>query len=159
MNVFILSRTQSKLDATAEAIRAKYPKVEVKTLAIDFSKFDDAAQQQVKKELEQVEVGVLINNVGVSYPFCKFFHELTDSEVKDLIELNVNSTTWMTRIVLPKMVERKKGAVVNISSTAGVVPSPLLAQYSAAKSYIDVSLFSVLRVNSSIRLVLSLCMM
>jgi 17beta-estradiol 17-dehydrogenase / very-long-chain 3-oxoacyl-CoA reductase len=78
----------------------------------------------------------LVNNVGVSYPFTKYFHELEDSNVDELMTLNINSTTWMTRLVLPGMLTRKKGAIVNIASAAGVATSPLLAEYGAAKSYI-----------------------
>ena len=51
--------------------------------------------------------------------------------------MNVNSTTWMTHMVLPGMMERKRGTVVNIASAAGVHTMPLLAQYSAAKGYIQ----------------------
>ena len=65
-----------------------------------------------------------------------YFDELDDASVEDLISLNLNSTTWMTRLVLPGMISQKKGAIVNISSAAGVTTSPLLAQYSAAKSYV-----------------------
>lgn len=83
-----------------------------------------------------MSVGVLVNNVGVSYRYTMYFNELDDSSVEDLMSLNVNSTTWMTRIVLPGMISQKKGAIVNISSAAGVTTSPLLAQYSAAKSYV-----------------------
>lgn len=136
MNVLLISRTASKLEETVAEVSQKYPKVQYKTLAIDFSNFDEAARQRVADAIRDLEVGVLINNVGMSYPFCKYFHELTDKEVHDLNELNVASTTWMTRIVLPGMLERKRGAVVNLSSTAGVVASPLLAQYSGAKSFI-----------------------
>jgi 17beta-estradiol 17-dehydrogenase / very-long-chain 3-oxoacyl-CoA reductase len=53
--------------------------------------------------------------------------------VEQLITLNVNSTTWMTRIVLPSMLAKKRGAIVNMASAAGVLNSPLLAQYGAAK--------------------------
>jgi short-subunit dehydrogenase len=50
--------------------------------------------------------------------------------------MNVNSTTIMTHLVLPGMVARRRGAVVNIASSAGCHTMPLLAQYSAAKGYI-----------------------
>lgn len=106
------------------------------TLAIDYKKFDSAARQRVADAVSDKAVGVLVNNVGVSYPFTKYFHELEDSNVEDLITLNVNSTTWMTRIVLPGMLSRKRGSIVNIASAAGVTTSPLLAQYGAAKSYV-----------------------
>lgn len=135
-NVVIISRTQSKLDECAKEITAKYPKVEVKVLAIDFGKFDAAARAKVTALLAGLEVGVLVNNVGVSYPYPQYYNELTDERVEELITLNVNSTSWMTRIVLPNMLARKKGAIVNMSSAAGVTVSPMLAGYSGAKGYI-----------------------
>lgn len=136
MNVMLISRTLSKLTNCKDELASLYPKIEIRTLDIDFSKFDEAARKRVADAVKGLDVGVLVNNVGVSYPFTKYFDELTDNEVAGLIALNIDSTTWMTRIVLPLLVEKKKGAIVNISSIAGVSNSPLLAQYGAAKSYI-----------------------
>eukprot|EP01031_Cornospumella_fuschlensis_P043703 gene43703-53449_t len=136
LNLVLISRSQEKLDATANEIKAKYPKVIVKVLAIDYSQFDEASRKAVADLIKDLNIGVLVNNVGISYPYTKFFHELDDERVTQLVSLNVDSTTWMTRIVLPGMVERKRGAIVNIGSAAGVSNSPLLAQYGAAKSYI-----------------------
>lgn len=138
LNVYLISRTQSKLEATADEIKAKHG-VECRTLAIDYSSFGagDPQHAKVAAALEGVDVGVLINNVGMSYPYPQYFHELSDDEVDKLLHLNVNSTTYMTRLVLPGMVERKRGAVVNVSSTSGLAPTALLAQYSASKAYTD----------------------
>ncbi len=55
-----------------------------------------------------------------------------------LLELNVISTTYMTRVVLPGMAARKKGAIVNLASAASRNPSPFLTLYSGAKSFIEV---------------------
>lgn len=136
-SVFLLSRSEDKLAAVKAELEAKCPKVGVKTLAVDFSKFSAAQAVNVKKALDGLEVGVLVNNVGISYEFAQWFHELTDAEVHGLIALNVESTTWMTRAVLPGMLARKSGAVVNMSSAAARAPLPLLAQYSASKGYIE----------------------
>merc|ERR1711948_149259 len=111
-------------------------------LAIDYSNFDEAARAAVKTKIGDLDVGVLINNVGMSYPFTKYFHELKDGEVSGLVELNVNSTVWMTRLVLGDettngMVKRRRGAIVNTSSGAGRMTSPLLAEYSGAKGFIE----------------------
>merc|ERR1712048_256195 len=76
------------------------------------------------------------NNVGMSYDFPQFFTELTDSKVASLLKLNVESVTNMTRIVLPGMEKRSRGAIVNISSASGLASAPQLAQYSASKSYV-----------------------
>ena len=135
MNVLLISRTQSKLDAVAEEI-SKYG-VETQTLSVDYSNFNEKAQENVKDLFDSLDLGVLINNVGVSYDHPMYFHELSDDAVSKLIALNIQSTTVMTRIALPSMIQRAKGAIVNIGSAAGLTESPLLAQYSAAKSYIE----------------------
>jgi len=142
LNVLVISRTESKLADVAKEIKEKYSSVKVDHLAIDYSNFNDTARTSVKRKLADLDVGVLINNVGMSYPFTKYFHELKDDEVGGLVELNVNSTVWMTRLVLGDeasggMVKRRRGAIVNTSSGAGRMTSPLLAEYSGAKSFIE----------------------
>mmetsp|Transcript_104264 Transcript_104264/g.334432 ORF Transcript_104264/g.334432 Transcript_104264/m.334432 type:complete len:321 (-) Transcript_104264:50-1012(-) len=142
MSVLLVSRTEAKLVEVEKEIKEKFPKVKVDHLSIDYSNFDSAARQAVKAKVADLDVGVLINNVGMSYPFTKCFHELKDDEVAGLVELNVNSTVWMTRIVLGDenssgMIKRRRGAIVNTSSGAGRMTSPLLCEYSGAKSFIE----------------------
>lgn len=137
LNVMLLSRTESKLKATAAAISERYPNISVETVAVDFGNFSDELQATVAESLEGKAVAVLINNVGMSYPFCKYFHELTASEADAMVELNVNSTSKMTYLVLPGMLKAKKGCVVNMSSAAAQNPSPLLSQYSGTKGYVE----------------------
>jgi len=138
MSVLLISRTESKLQDVKKEIEAKnYAGVEVSYLVCDYSKFDKAAQDEVAKVVKALEVGVLVNNVGVSYRYPMFFHELSDSEVKDLMTMNIDSTVWMTRMVIPGMLDRKKGAIVNISSASAMYDLPLLAEYSGSKSFIE----------------------
>jgi 17beta-estradiol 17-dehydrogenase / very-long-chain 3-oxoacyl-CoA reductase len=49
------------------------------------------------------------------------------------MEMNINSTTWMTQFVIGGMVERKRGAIINLSSGSAMYTLPLLAEYSGAK--------------------------
>jgi len=138
MSIVLISRTEEKLQNVQKDILAKkYKDVEVRYVVCDYSKFDKAAQTKVAKEIEKLDVGLLVNNVGVSYPFPKFFHELTDEQVYNLMEMNISSTTWMTRMVLPGMMERKRGSIINIASAAGLHTNPLLSEYSASKAYIE----------------------
>jgi len=142
LHVLLVSRTEAKLVEVEREIREKYPNVTVDHLAVDYGNFDAAAREVVRQKVAGMDVGVLINNVGMSYPFAKYFHELKDEEVAGIVELNVNSTVWMTRIVLGDessggMVQRRRGAIVNTSSGAGRATSPLLAEYSGAKSFIE----------------------
>lgn len=136
LNVVLISRTLSKLEETADEIKKKYSTIEVKVLDIDFNNFDAAARKRVADCFAEIDVGVLINNVGISYPYPKYFYELDDERVEQLMKLNVDSTTWMTKIALPGMLTRKTGAIVNVGSAAGVSSCPLLAEYGAAKSYV-----------------------
>merc|ERR1719373_371967 len=92
MNVLVISRTEAKLQEIEQEIQQRYPKVEVSHLAIDYSNFDGKERDAVKAKISGLDVGVLINNVGMSYPFTKYFHELKDEEIAGLVEMNVNST-------------------------------------------------------------------
>ncbi len=138
MSVLLISRTESKLQDVKTEIEAKNYGGEVSYLVCDYSKFDDKAlQAKVAKVVKDLEVGVLVNNVGVSYRYPMYFHELADDEVDNLVTMNIDSTVWMTRMVLPGMLERKKGAIVNISSASAMYDLPLLAEYSGSKSFIE----------------------
>lgn len=137
MNILLISRTEAKLQKTESDIMSKFPKIQVKHLAVDFSHFGSTEQSLVRDTIKGMDVGVLVNNVGVSYSFCRYFHELTLDEVDNMVEMNVNSTGRMTYLVLEGMLERKRGAIVNMSSSAARGPTPLLAQYSGTKGYIE----------------------
>uniref|UniRef100_A0A2S2QQM1 Inactive hydroxysteroid dehydrogenase-like protein 1 n=3 Tax=Sipha flava TaxID=143950 RepID=A0A2S2QQM1_9HEMI len=90
----------------------------------------------IAKELEGVEIGILINNVGMNYPYPMYVSEVPDSTLWDLVNVNVGAVTHMTKLVLPAMQGRKRGAIVNVSSSAELQPMPLMAVYAATKSYI-----------------------
>uniref|UniRef100_A0A7R9ZQ83 Uncharacterized protein n=1 Tax=Craspedostauros australis TaxID=1486917 RepID=A0A7R9ZQ83_9STRA len=140
MSIMLISRTESKLqDVKKEIDEKKYDGVTVEYTVCDYSKFDKAAQAKVAAAVKDLEVGVLINNVGVSYRYPKFFHELNDEEVQNLMTMNIDSTIWMTRMVLDGMISRKKqgGAIINLSSGSAMYTLPLLAEYSASKSFIE----------------------
>jgi len=140
LNVVLISRTMSKLEECAAELKAKH-KVETKVVAADFSKVQEPGfMKAITTAVADLDVGVLVNNVGMSYSYpCWFAEEDTSEELlASLLQLNVCSTTAMTKLVLPGMVSRKRGAVINLSSAAGNMPcgSPGLAAYSATKAYV-----------------------
>ncbi|KAJ0393191.1 hypothetical protein P43SY_007385 [Pythium insidiosum] len=139
MNVVLMSRTLKRLEEVRDEILAKYPKVQVKVLSVDFTQIEDARVRQSIESLiaEIQDVGVLFNNVGVSYDFPQYFAELPDDRIQSLITLNVTAATIMTKLVLPGMAQRKRGAIVNVSSGSARFCVPLLSEYSASKRYIE----------------------
>lgn len=90
----------------------------------------------MEKAIDGLEVGVLINNVGITYRKAMFFHEVDEKEWVHIVRVNLEGTTRVTKAVLTGMLKRKKGAIVNIGSGAAVVvPShPHFAIYAATKA-------------------------
>ncbi|KAK7312019.1 hypothetical protein RJT34_10560 [Clitoria ternatea] len=139
LNLVLVGRNPDKLKDVSDSIVAKFGKTQVKTVVVDFTGDLDEGVKKIGEAIEGLDVGVLINNVGISYPYARFFHELDEELLNNLIKVNVVGTTKVTQVVLPGMLNRKKGAIVNIGSgAASVIPSdPLYAVYAATKAYID----------------------
>lgn len=139
LNVLIISRSADKLkDTKSEIETATNNKVTVKTLQVDFSTANkDTYYQIILPELKSIDLGILVNNVGVSYEYCEFVHDLSDQILDNLIKINIEATTYMTKMALPLMLSKGKGAIINLSSISGVIPAPLLSVYGASKSYVD----------------------
>eukprot|EP00163_Fabomonas_tropica_P029180 TRINITY_DN6176_c0_g1_i2.p1 TRINITY_DN6176_c0_g1~~TRINITY_DN6176_c0_g1_i2.p1 ORF type:complete len:311 (+),score=106.54 TRINITY_DN6176_c0_g1_i2:440-1372(+) len=135
LNVMLVARTKSKLDAVAEQIRAKYPKVETKVVCVDYA--SDADIEAHPDFTGDLDIGVLVNNVGMSYDHPEYFADVDYASHERLIDINCKAATAMTYAVLPGMVRRRRGAILNVTSAAGHGPSPLLATYSASKAYIN----------------------
>ena len=105
---------------------------------MDFAKEDPTTYiPRIEDSIKDLDIGVLVNNVGMSYEHPMEFLELDSTYVDNLINVNITSLNVMTRIVLPQMTDRKSGAIVNISSLSGTMCTPLLSVYAASKSYVD----------------------
>lgn len=139
LNLVLVGRNPNKLQDVSDSVKAKYGQTQIKTVVVDFSGDLNEGAERIREAIEGLDVGVLINNVGLSYPYARYFHEVDDKLLVDLIKVNVEGTTKVTHAVLPGMIKRKRGAIVNIGSGAAIViPSdPLYAVYAATKAYID----------------------
>ncbi|XP_061180286.1 very-long-chain 3-oxoacyl-CoA reductase-like [Saccostrea echinata] len=135
VNIVLISRSEAKLQEVANEIE-KESKVQTRIIVADFSKGLEL-YDSIREQLAGLEIGTLVNNVGMNYPFHNYFLDVADREeyFMKMINVNVTAVTMMTSIVMPAMVERKKGAVINISSAGGLYPVPLLTVYSACKAY------------------------
>ncbi|CAH0595086.1 unnamed protein product [Chrysodeixis includens] len=137
LNIVLISRSMDKLKATAQEIENEF-KVSTKIIQVDFSGSDEI-YQHIAKEIADLEIGTLVNNVGVSYVYPERFLDMPDWDnmISTLIKANMVSMTRMTKIVLPDMVKRGKGVVINIGSGSSLIPSPMLCVYAATKAYVE----------------------
>ncbi|KAM6495252.1 3-ketoacyl-CoA reductase [Amanita muscaria] len=135
-NIFLVARNKSKLESVASEIHNKYPAVSTRVHTIDFSLDDDAAYATLAAVLENLEIGVLVNNAGTSQSIPAYFSDVPPEEIKNTVSVNVNGTLRVTYIVLPGMTQRKRGLILNIGSFAGAVPTAMIATYAGTKGFV-----------------------
>lgn len=138
INVILVGRSQEKLDNCSKEIKDRYH-VEVRTVCFDMGKSTDELEKVLAPVFKEIPVGILINNVGISYEHSMYLTELPEDRLRTIIHLNCEVTAMVTRMCVPGMVERKRGAIVNIGSAAGIMAcgNPLYDIYSASKGFVD----------------------
>jgi 17beta-estradiol 17-dehydrogenase / very-long-chain 3-oxoacyl-CoA reductase len=138
LNVILISRTKEKLEQIATEIQSKYATIQVKIIPIDFTK-DNSIYSTIRQDIRGLDIGVVINNVGMSYEYPESFDKVEDNEkfLTDMIRCNVDSVANLTQMVLPDMIKKRRGLIINVSSISGRRPTPLLALYSGTKGFID----------------------
>ncbi|KAF9650124.1 NAD(P)-binding protein [Thelephora ganbajun] len=137
-NVLAVARNGTALKSVTDEIASGTKgKVQSKTVVLDVSKSDHHGWEQLKEVFHEIQVSVLVNNVGKSHAHPVYFAESEPSEISDIIAINVDATVRITRMVLPGMIKRKNGLILNMGSFSGIVPSPMLATYSGTKAFID----------------------
>jgi 3-oxoacyl-[acyl-carrier protein] reductase len=129
VNVILVARTQTDIDQLAD--EASNLGVKSLALAADVSDMD-SINSAVEKALAKFKtIDILINNAGIA-AFGKFM-ELEPAEWEKIIQVNLMGTYYTTRAVIPNMIERQTGDIINISSTAGLNGNALTSAYSASK--------------------------
>ncbi|KAK3641796.1 hypothetical protein LTR56_011123 [Elasticomyces elasticus] len=135
-NVFLVSRTQSKLDALETEIK-RTSTTDVKTLAMDFASNKDTDYANLKDLVAELDVSILINNVGLSHSIPVPFAETPEKEMRDIITINCTGTLRVTQLITSGMISRKRGLILTMASFGGIMPTPLLATYSGSKAFLQ----------------------
>lgn len=92
INILLISRTESKLKDTAAELESKY-KVQTSYVAADLTACTDAKWTEIKNAIDAVEVGLLINNAGISYDHAEYTDLVDEKLVNNLIEMNMRALT------------------------------------------------------------------
>lgn len=130
-DVVLLARRATRLDQLAADL-AKAHGVKARALAADLS--DPTAPPAIFAQLSGTPIDILINNAG----FGAFgeFATMPEEQIFGQINLNIIALTQLTKLFLPAMVQRRSGRIMNVASTAGFQPGPLMAVYYATKAYV-----------------------
>lgn len=132
-DLVIVARREQELNNLKKELEEQY-NVQVLTIAKDLTA-ENATEEIVELIKEKnIKIDYLINNAG--FGGYGNFHERNWATDEKMIHLNIIALTALTRFILPSMVERRKGKILNISSTASFMPGPLQAVYFATKAYV-----------------------
>lgn len=137
-SILLVGRSPERLTRVKDELLQMNLNQQVKIIEIDFSKAKPQSFHMIENELSLVDVGLLVNNVGmVLSNGLAYFIETSAKEMAKICEVNIKTMLLMTRLVLPRMIQRKSGGIINMSSMSGLHASPMLATYAATKSFIN----------------------
>jgi short-subunit dehydrogenase len=132
-DLILVARSKEKLSELKTQLEKKYS-VKVMVIAKDLGK--SQAPKEIYDEVKKagLDVDYLINNAG--FGGLGKFHEREWEKDLAMINLNIVALTALTRFFLPDFVNRNEGRILNVSSTASLMPGPLQAVYYATKAYV-----------------------
>jgi uncharacterized protein len=132
-NVVLVARSAPKLTQFADELQRQFG-VSAKAVALDLTA--PPAPQFLFDQLQRegIAVDVLVNNAG--YGVLGEFAKVPLEESLGQIQLNITALTHLTKLFLGAMIERRSGKIMNVASTAGFQPGPLMAVYYATKAYV-----------------------
>ncbi len=134
-NLIITGRRADRLNALTQELKHKFP-IDILSLCFDV-RDKDACNQAISSIPTFFEnIDILVNNAGLAagaLPFAE--SELTDFE--QMIDTNVKGLLYITKLIVPRMIERKSGHIINISSIAGIEVYPNGSVYCASKHAVN----------------------
>jgi short-subunit dehydrogenase len=129
----LVARSENKLMQLAADLRKQY-KIPVAVIAKDLSDYNNSKLLFEQCNLQNIQIDYLINNAG--FGDFGLFAESDWNKQLQMINVNITSLTYLARLFLPGMIERKYGKIMNVASTAAFQPGPTMAVYYATKAYV-----------------------
>ncbi len=132
LDLVLVARRADRLERLAGEIRPSGRRVEVVPLDLGRPEADAALAQEVARR--GLEVGWLVNNAG--FGFQGAVADLDPARQAEMIQVNVAALAALTRRLLPAMLARGAGVILNVASTASFQPVPYFATYAATKAFV-----------------------
>jgi len=134
-SLVLVARREQRLNELRDELRNRNPQLNVHVRVVDLCEKSQVNALVRWLEENKITIDFLINNAGLG-DYGSF--ATSDPERDDrIIEVNIAALTSLTRRLLPPMVARKRGTILNISSSAGFLPIPGMAVYAASKAFVN----------------------
>src|ERR1700687_6151098 len=132
-NLVLVARNGPRLAQVADELQRQVG-ITVRTFALDLTEPSAPQSLFAQVQSEGVAVDILVNNAGYGR-FGEFAAVPVEESLRQ-IQLNVTALTELTILFLGPMLERRSGKIMNVASTAGFQPGPLMGVYYATKAYV-----------------------
>jgi short-subunit dehydrogenase len=126
----LVARRVERLEALAGELRRK-PGVECRCVSQDLAAADAVAR--VAEAVADIRIGILVNNAGIGH--AGQFESREPERLAAMIQVNCAVPALLTRALIPPMIERRRGAIIMVSSLLGLLPCPFEAVYAASKAF------------------------
>ena len=133
-SLVLVARRLDRLEELRAELTKTHPNLNVRCRAVDLSQFNEVEELCGWLEREEIAIDFLVNNAGLGDrgPFVTAEPE----RIRQMMTVNIVALTSLTRALLPAMIQKKRGAILNVSSTAGFLPIRKMAVYAASKAYV-----------------------
>lgn len=132
--ITLVARRRGRLEELRERLLRDNPDLNVHVREVDLFDARQIKELTLWFERERIAIDFLVNNAGLGDvgPFATS----DPVRVQEMIDVNVRTLTLLTRSLLPPMIAQRRGAVLNVSSSASFLPIPGFAVYAATKAYV-----------------------
>lgn len=132
-DLVLVARSSEKLHEIAAQFSKDYG-VQVRVIVKDLSAVSSCLEVYEELKREKIEVHTLVNNAGVG-GYGDFWQTDWPKE-RQIIDLNISSLVYLTKLFLKDMMGRREGKILNVASTAAFQPGPLMSIYYATKAFV-----------------------
>ena len=131
----LVARREQRLNELRYELRNRNAQLNVHVRAVDLCRKSQIDDLIAWLDQNKIDIDFLINNAGLG-DYGSF--AASDPERDDrIIQVNIVALTLLTRCLLPQMIARRRGTILNVSSSAGFLPIPGMAAYAASKAYVN----------------------
>lgn len=132
-DLVLVARNETQLQELADQLQANH-QIATTIIPADLTDAQQVEQVFTTCQDQHIDIDYLINNAG--FGGYGRFDQRDRTDDQAMIALNINALTHLTHLFLPGMIKRKRGKIMQVASTAGMVPGPMQAVYHATKAYV-----------------------